>query len=129
MESNTIGKTLVGYGGRRFRLKFEPTIEVKYPDGPDDAAAQNAPTQHADVLLVNWQVQEHESMKYELVLSFESDGQKWKLTGASNRYLGLKDKNGFKPTRGFKKLDVLKKMKGNVYMQPIAQATSNVLGK
>lgn len=118
------GKTLIGYGGRRFRVEFESQIQVDYPqDSPESKKTR------AVLRLLHWQVQKQESMKYEMLLSFELQGQDWHLKSGTNRYLGMKDKTGFKPAEGFKKLNVLKRIKGNVYDRPIHEAVADVLGK
>jgi len=125
LKQNITGKTLIGYGGRRFQIKFESPVQIKYPPSSDGKPKR------AIVHLLHWQVQKNESMKYELLLTFESgpqtDGESWRLISATNRYLGLKDKNGFQESEGFKKLNVMKRVKGNVYDRPILEAAESVL--
>lgn len=117
LVANLAHKPLVGYGGRRFTIRFEPEVQVEYSDSPAEEQATDAsgpaPTEKppgkksALVRLVHWQVQKQESMKYDLELLFESKDGKWQLVDATNRYLGLKGSEGFKPAQGFKKLKVL----------------------
>jgi hypothetical protein len=131
LVANLAGKPLVGYGGRRFSIRFEPQVQVQVQklEAAGDPQKQSTDEPAVRVHFVHWQVQKKESMKYELELSFESIDGKWQLTEGTNRYLGLKDSAGFKPSEGFKKLKVLKRIKGNVYDRPIHQAVDQTLGQ
>ena len=105
-------RTLIGYGGRKFEIVFEPNAAHTEPDGPDRWI----------VSIPHWQKQQDASMKYTLSVGIHHTAEGWELADATLLYHGTRDENGYQAEPGYKPIGVLKDTKGNVYAGPLRRS-------
>jgi len=118
------GKEVIGYGGRRFRVRFEEPVRRALTPGANDSSAA-----HGEIRIVHWQVQADAEMKYQLTCKVRHEKGKWRLESVALCYLGLKDKDGFHTTDDYKDMPVLTNYsKYNVYKRPVEDAFRRAFG-
>ena len=105
-------RTLVGYGGRRFEIAFEQ----------GKASYQREGENRWVVSIPHWQEQKDASMRYTLTVHIVKTQDRWEIVEATNLYHGTREGDGYQAEPGFKPVDVLADVKGNVYAGPMQSA-------
>ena len=125
LKSNLVGRELIGYGGRRFRIDFkEPAKQSSVP------GAEAGEDYRGAIVIDHWQVQPDAAMKYRLACNLRCRQGRWELESSTLRYLGLDEGEGFRAAAGYRQMPVLTNLsRYNVYRRPVEEAFGKVFGE